>query len=127
MLILGIFQLPYGFLSDRYGRKKLVLISLSITILGILISAFAQGIVPFYIGRIVTAIGSAGCPVISRSIIADVSHNPKRLRKSFSLYALASQISLCIAPVLGAFIQSVSSWRFSLITLLLINIVVFFC
>ncbi|MBK2149833.1 MFS transporter [Francisella tularensis] len=125
MLILGIFQLPYGFLSDRYGRKKLVLISLSITILGILISAFAQGIVPFYIGRIVTAIGSSGCPVISRSIIADVSHNPKRLRKSFSLYALASQISLCIAPVLGAFIQSVSSWRFSLITLLLINIVVF--
>ncbi|MDE5007192.1 MFS transporter, partial [Francisella tularensis subsp. holarctica] len=59
MLILGIFQLQYGFLSDRYGRKKLVLISLSITILGMLISAFAQGIVPFYIGRIVTAIGSA--------------------------------------------------------------------
>ncbi|WP_341475433.1 MFS transporter, partial [Francisella tularensis] len=29
MLILGIFQLPYGLLSDRYGRKKLVLISLS--------------------------------------------------------------------------------------------------
>ncbi|MDE4976166.1 MFS transporter, partial [Francisella tularensis subsp. holarctica] len=83
------------------------------------------GIVPFYIGRIVTAIGSAGCAVISRSIIADVSQNPKRLRKSFSLYALACQISLCISPVLGAFIQSVSSWRFSLITLLLINIVVF--
>ncbi|MDE4980621.1 MFS transporter, partial [Francisella tularensis subsp. holarctica] len=76
-LILGIFQLTYGFVSDRYGRKKSVLISLSITILGILISAFAQGIVPFYIGRIVTALGSAGCPVIRRSIIADVSHNPK--------------------------------------------------
>ncbi|MDE5004830.1 MFS transporter, partial [Francisella tularensis subsp. holarctica] len=70
-----------------------MLISLSITILGILISSFAQGIVPFYIGRIVNAIGSAGCHVIIRSIIADVSHNTKRIRKSFSLYALASQIS----------------------------------
>ncbi|MDE5021032.1 MFS transporter, partial [Francisella tularensis subsp. holarctica] len=75
MLILGIFQLPYGFLSDRYGRKKLVVISLSITILGILISAFALGIVPFYIGSMVTAIGRAGCPGICRSIIADVSHH----------------------------------------------------
>lgn len=125
MLILGIFQLPYGFLSDRYGRKKLVLISLGITIVGVLVSAFAGGIVSFYIGRIITAIGSAGCPVISRSIVADISHNPKRLKKSFSLYALASQISPCIAPVLGAFIQSVSSWRFSLVTLMLINVVVF--
>ncbi|MDE4957642.1 MFS transporter, partial [Francisella tularensis subsp. holarctica] len=31
MLILGIFQLPDGFLSERFGRKKLVLFSLSIT------------------------------------------------------------------------------------------------
>ncbi|MED7819194.1 MULTISPECIES: MFS transporter [unclassified Francisella] len=125
MLILGIFQLPYGFLSDRFGRKKLVLISLSITILGIMITAFSQEIISFYIGRIATAIGSAGCAVISRSIIADVSHNPKRLKKSFSMYALASQVSPCIAPVLGAFIQSISSWRFSLIALMLINIIAF--
>ncbi|MED7788667.1 MFS transporter [Francisella sp. 19X1-34] len=125
MLILGIFQLPYGFLSDRYGRKKLVLISLSITILGIMITAFSQEIISFYLGRITTAIGSAGCAVISRSIIADVAHNSKRLKKSFSIYALASQISPCIAPVLGAFIQSISSWRFSLITLMFINIVAF--
>lgn len=87
MLVLGIFQLQYGFLSDRFGRKKLILISLGITILGIIITAFAQGTISFYIGRIITAIGSAGCPVISRSIVADVSHNSKRLKK-LSLYML---------------------------------------
>ena len=52
--------------------------------------------------------------VISRSIIANISHNPKRLKKSF-----------CVELVLGTFIQSVSSWRFSLITLMLINMGVF--
>ena len=63
--------------------------------------------------------------VISRSISANISHNPKRLKKSFSLYALASQLSPSIALILGAFIQSVNSWRFSLITLMLINMRVF--
>lgn len=125
MIVLGIFQLPYGFLSDKYGRKLVIMIAFIVSIIGIGLSAFATDIYVFYLARIITAIGGAGCPVIARAIIADISSDANELKKHFSIFSLTSQISPSIAPILGGTIQIMTSWRVSLITLMFINIISF--
>ena len=126
MLVLGIGQLFYGFLSDQYGRKPTILTAFVISIIGIGLSACAKNIYIFYLARVITAIGCAGCPVIARSIIADVSKSEIQLKKSFSMFSLTSQLSPGLAPVIGGIIQEYTSWRLSLIVLMLVNIGCFF-
>ena len=125
MLVLGIGQLPYGFLSDQYGRKPVILVSFLISTAGIGLSAVSSTIETFYAARIITAIGCAGCPVIARAIISDISKDATQLKKSFSIFSLTSQLSPSIAPILGGGIQIITSWRISLSTLLLFNVACF--
>lgn len=126
MLVLGIGQLFYGYASDQYGRKSVVLVGLGVSLIGLVMGVFAENITLFYLSRILTAIGCAACPVIARAMITDISKDSVQLKKSFSIFSLTSQLSPGIAPVLGGLIQSLSSWHVSLGVLVLMNLTVFF-
>jgi len=113
MLVLGLAQFFYGSFSDRYGRKPAIAAGFAIAVVGLAGSAFAHGIDALYLARGVTAFGTAGCTVISRALIVDVFHDQRALKKAFSYFAMSSQLSPAMAPLLGGVIQQYWGWRAS--------------
>ncbi len=125
MSVLGIAQFIYGSYSDRKGRKRPILISFGIACAGLLCSAIARDITMLYAARVLTAMGTAGCTVISRAIIVDVFNDARLLKKAFSYFAMSSQISPALAPLLGGLIQQSYGWRYSFICLAVITLLSF--
>lgn len=101
--IAGFFGGPLlGALSDRYGRKPMLIFSLCLTLAGYLI--FALGIQQrdlslLFLSRIVYGIGGGNIAII-QSAIADVSDPASRI-KNFGLIGVAFGLGFIIGPTLG--------------------------
>jgi DHA1 family bicyclomycin/chloramphenicol resistance-like MFS transporter len=80
VLAYGGFQLVYGPMSDRYGRKPILLIGLFTLFLGATIAAFANSLETLLLGRFIQGAGGAAGMVIGRSMVQDLFHGPERTK-----------------------------------------------
>ena len=94
-----IFAPVIGNLSDKYGRRPVLLTSLFAFSLDFLLLAFAPTITWLFIGRILSGITGASFTTAS-AYIADVSTNENRA-KNFGLMGAAFGLGFIIGPVLG--------------------------
>jgi DHA1 family tetracycline resistance protein-like MFS transporter len=94
-----IFAPVIGNLSDKYGRRPVLLISLFGFSLDFLLLAFAPTIVWLFIGRILSGITGASFTTAS-AYIADVS-TPENRAKNFGLMGAAFGLGFIIGPVVG--------------------------
>ena len=94
-----IFAPVIGNLSDKYGRRPVLLISLFGFSLDFLLLAYAPTIIWLFIGRILSGITGASFTTAS-AYIADVSTNENRA-KNFGLMGAAFGLGFIIGPVLG--------------------------
>src|SRR5579864_1330551 len=78
----------YGSLSDRYGRRPILLSGLALFLVGSAISALADSMLPLVIGRLVQAIG-AGCGITLVRAIAQDVYGPSRLVKAIAYLTMA--------------------------------------
>lgn len=88
-----------GNLSDRYGRRSVLLISLFGFTIDYLFLAFAQNIIWLFIGRIIAGISGASYSVAAASV-ADISTDEDRT-KNFGYINAAYSSGLIIGPVIG--------------------------
>ncbi len=107
---MGVSLLFYGPLSDRYGRRPVVISGLSLASVSAFATVFAAHIGMFLLLRVLQGVGSAVCAGIGRTILADRSSG-KRLAALMSLAGLAVCLSPLIAPLIGAYLQHWFSWR----------------
>lgn len=100
--IYGIFQallqLPFGMLSDRYGRRPLILWGLIIFIVGSLICAFTDQIGWFLIGRSLQGAGAVGSTI--NAFAADLIR-PAQRSKAMAIIGIGVGGSFLLAMVLG--------------------------
>ncbi len=94
-----IFSPILGSLSDRYGRRPILLISLFGFGLNYLLTAFAPSIVWLFMGRILSGITGASFSTAS-AYIADIS-TPENKAQNFGLIGAAFGLGFIIGPVLG--------------------------
>jgi len=110
----AIFQIPFGIMSDRLGRKPVILIGLSIFVVGSLIAAFATSIEGVIIGRALQGAGAIAAVILA--LTSDLTRENQRTKAmamigmtigfSFILALIASPWLTFFIGVKGMFIMT---------------------
>ncbi len=102
-----IFAPLVGNLSDKFGRRPIILISLFAFSMDYLLLAFAPTITWLFIGRIIAGISGASITTAS-AYIADVS-TPENRAKNFGMIGAAFGLGFIIGPVIGGLLGQYGS------------------
>ncbi|NHI75501.1 MFS transporter [Lactococcus petauri] len=108
MLLGGIL---FGILADKFGRVKML--SLSILIFGLATGAiyFSHSVTSLYILRFIAGIGGGGEYGVGMTILAE-NFSKKKLGRTSSIVAVAGQIGAMCAAILSMSILPTYGWRF---------------
>ncbi len=107
---LALGQLVAGPLSDRFGRRRPLLVGLVAYLLASLACAFAPSVAVLVALRLVQGLAGAAGLVIARAVARDL-YEGRRLVLFFSRLTLISGLAPVVAPVLGGQLSRVMSWR----------------
>jgi Bcr/CflA subfamily drug resistance transporter len=110
MLGVALSQLIYGPLSEGIGRKKPLLIGLSIMLIGSVICARAIDIHTLIAGRFIQGCGAGASAALWRSIFRDV-FSGEELAKFGSYLTIFVMFIVPAAPALGGYLQHYFGWR----------------
>ena len=102
-----VFAPLVGNLSDKFGRRPIILISLFAFSLDYLLLAFAPTITWLFVGRIIAGISGASITTAS-AYIADVS-TPENRAKNFGMIGAAFGLGFIIGPVIGGLLGQYGS------------------
>ena len=105
----GVGQLVFGFLSDRYGRRPILLTGSFLFVASSITSVFSPSILFLLIMRVVQGLGAAACMSMARVIIND-SFNKTEAAEKLSLITAIMVIFPLISLILGGFIAQTIGW-----------------
>ena len=123
----GLFQLPFGFLSDRFGRKKVIVVGLLIFCIGSIVAAEAETINQVIAGRALQGLGAIAAAVMA--LAADLTREEVRIR-IMAIIGMSIGASFMISMVLGPVIAAefglrILFWMTAGLALLGILVIVF--
>ncbi|MGE6301461.1 multidrug effflux MFS transporter [Serratia liquefaciens] len=110
LLGLGVGQLIFGPYSDKLGRMRPLLVSLTLLLFASLWCALAPNIDQLLIARLLQGLAGAGGAVISRAIARDL-YSGHELTRFFALLMLVNGLAPIVAPVLGGAMLQFMDWR----------------
>jgi len=99
----ALLQIPLGWLSDRVGRKPVIVGGLLVFALGSLIAAFADSMYGIVIGRLLQGAGAIASTVMA--LVADLTSTQQRT-KAMALVGVSIGLSFAVALVLGPVIAA---------------------
>jgi MFS transporter, DHA1 family, multidrug resistance protein len=112
----AVGQVIYGPLSDRHGRRPVLLAALALYVTGTGICAAAQSIDPLISARFLQGVGGAGSIVLARAIVRDL-YSGVRAARELSLMGSISAFAPIVAPMIGGMLQTLFGWRASFIAM----------
>lgn len=104
-LLQFVFAPILGNLSDRYGRKRVLLVSLGMYAVNYLIAGLAGALWVLFVGRVLTGITSA-THATANALIADVSP-PEERAQNFGLIGVAFGLGFIVGPTLGGLVGGI--------------------
>lgn len=97
-------QLYTGYLSDRYGRRRFVMLGLSIFGLSLILSGFSQNFMQLIIFRVLQGVGLGLFGPAGLGLVARV----RERGKGFAFYRTANSLGLMLGPIIGGAIGSIN-------------------
>lgn len=97
-------------MSDRYGRKKPILIGIVLFVIGSIGCALSTSIAEMVLWRIIQALGACSGPVLSRVMVRDRYNHRQAAQKISTLIMLMAAAPL-IGPFLGGQVLKYDSWH----------------
>ena len=127
MIGLAVGQLLLGPLSDKFGRKIPLIISLVIYIISTALIVYAPNIEAMIVLRVIQGLSSAGSVVISRAVATDL-YRGREITRFFGLLMTINGLAPIISPILGSLLLEYISWKGVFLFLALIGVIVLlFC
>ncbi|WP_136635058.1 multidrug effflux MFS transporter [Pseudooceanicola onchidii] len=109
LLITGFAQLIFGPLSDRYGRRPVILTGMAIFTLASLVCALTENFAVFLAGRLFQCASATGL-ALSRAVIRDQFEEREAATK-IATVAMIMAIAPMLGPALGGVLDTVFGWR----------------
>lgn len=103
-------QLLWGPLSDRHGRRTVVLAALAVFVLGSVLAALAPAFWLLLAGRALQAAGGAAGLVVARASLRDGSEG-SALGRGIAALSMAIAAVPALAPLAGAALEQAAGWR----------------
>jgi len=110
MAFFGLGMLIWGPLSDRYGRKPVLIAGLSLYIIASLSCIYAGTIYHLIIYRIFQALGGGAASAVATAMVKDVYQGRQR-ETALAMVQSMVVLSPAVAPVIGGIILEFTSWR----------------
>ena len=100
MIGLGIGQIILGPVSDKYGRRPVLIASMSLFVVAAVVSIFSSTIHFFNLCRLFQGMGASGGYFLARTIPADV-YSGRQLAKLMALIGAINGVAPASAPLVG--------------------------
>jgi DHA1 family bicyclomycin/chloramphenicol resistance-like MFS transporter len=110
MFSFAVMILWHGALSDAFGRRSIILMSLAVFAVASLACAAVHSVEYLWIFRMLQGVSAGAGVVIGRAIIRDL-YAGADAERMLSLVTMIFSISPAIAPVIGGWIVTLSNWR----------------
>jgi len=116
-------QLAYGRLSDRFGRKPVLMFGLAIFIAGSLVASLASSFAVLLVARTVQGLGAAAPRVIAVAIVRDL-YAGRQMARVMSFAMTVFIIIPVLAPSIGQGLLQVGTWRLNFDLMFIVGIIV---
>lgn len=116
MLSFAAMVLWHGALSDAFGRRNVILVSLVLFAIGTVGCAAAHSVHYLWFFRVLQGISAGAGVVVGRAIIRDLYHDAEAARL-LSMVTMIFSIAPAVAPIMGGFIVKYTDWRAIFLTL----------
>jgi MFS transporter, DHA1 family, multidrug resistance protein len=115
-------QVFYGPLSDRHGRRPVLMAALGIYLLATVACALSFSIEMLIGARFVQALGGSGASVLARTIVRDM-YEGTRVGRELARMAAIMALAPLVAPLIGGVLQTAFGWRSNFLLLFLFDAV----
>ncbi|STD24458.1 multidrug resistance protein D [Enterobacter asburiae] len=125
LLTYGVSQLFYGPLSDRVGRRPVILVGMSIFMVATVIAITTHSLTVLIAASALQGVGTGVGGVMARTLPRDM-YQGTQLRHANSLLNMGILVSPLLAPLIGGLLDTMWSWRACYAFLLVLCVIVTF-
>jgi MFS family permease len=115
--------LTFGIIGDLYGRKRVYLSGLSLTVLGCLIALTAHGVVQVCLGQALSGVGTAALLPSTIGLIAHACPDHRVWARAIAAWTASLGLGLTLGPLFNGQILEHAGWRWIFLPTLVVGVV----